>query len=120
MHRLRWLDVDQLHRQINLPQTKNGQSRVIFLNEGALDVFCSLAFDTDTEANEPVFGLDVTLEEVSMTFMRACRKAGISDFRFHDLRHTRDLAQAEASSIGRNRSSAWPLGPAHDDTICSP
>jgi integrase len=35
-----------------------------------------------------VFSLDVTPEEVSMTFMRACRAAGIADFRFHDLRHT--------------------------------
>jgi integrase len=88
MHRLPWLDVDLLHRQINLPQTKNGRSRVVFLNESAMDVFRSLALDADTEANEPVFGLDVTPEEVSMCFMRACRKAGISDFRFHDLRHT--------------------------------
>jgi integrase len=35
---------------------------------------------------EPVFGLDVTPEEVSMAFLRACREVGIADFHFHDLR----------------------------------
>jgi integrase len=85
---LRWLDVDLLQRQVNLPQTKNGKGRTVFLNEMALDVFRSLALEAGTLADEPVFGLEATPEEVSMCFMRACRKAGISDFRFHDLRHT--------------------------------
>jgi integrase len=85
---LRWLDVDLLQRQVNLPQTKNGKGRTVFLNEMALDVFRSLALEAGTLADEPVFGLEATPEEVSMCFMRACRKAGINDFRFHDLRHT--------------------------------
>jgi integrase len=85
---LRWLDVDLMHRQINLPQTKNGKGRTVYLNEMAINVFRLLALDAETEAAEPVFGLDATPEEVSMCFVRACRKAGISDFRFHDLRHT--------------------------------
>jgi integrase len=86
--KMRWLDVDLLQRQVNLPQTKNGKGRTVYLNEMALDVFRSLALDADTQADEPVFALDVTPEEVSMCFMRACRKARINDFRFHDLRHT--------------------------------
>jgi integrase len=86
--KMRWLDVDLLQRQVNLPQTKNGKGRTVYLNEMAMDVFRSVALDADTQADEPVFALDVTPEEVSMCFMRACRKAGINDFRFHDLRHT--------------------------------
>jgi integrase len=86
--RLRWLDVDLMNRCINLPQTKNGEGRTVYLNELALDVFRSLWPNTDTVPEEPVFGLDVTPEEVSMSFMRACRDAGVEDFHLHDLRHT--------------------------------
>jgi integrase len=88
---LRWLDVDLLNRCINLPQSKNGEGRTVYLNELALDVFRSLWTNTDTVLEEPVFGLDLTPEEVSMTFIRACRNAGIADFHFHDLRHTHAL-----------------------------
>jgi integrase len=103
---LRWLDVDLLQRQVNLPQTMNGKGRTVYLNEMAMDVFRSLAQDAETEADEPVFGLDATPEEISMCFMRACRKSGITDFRLHDLRHNLcHLAPTEWRSTGRNRQA---------------
>ena len=70
---LRWLDVDLMNRRINLPQTKNGEGRTVYLNELAMDVFRSLWPNTETDPPEPVFALDVTPKEVLMTFMRACR-----------------------------------------------
>jgi len=33
-------------------------------------------------------GKSITPENVSLAFLRACRAVNISDFRFHDLRHT--------------------------------
>ena len=86
--KMRWIDVDLLNRCINLPQTKNGELRTVYLNELAMDVFRSLWPSTETNPMEPVFGLDVTPEEVSMAFLRACKAAGVVDFHFHDLRHT--------------------------------
>jgi integrase len=85
---LRWMDVDLMNRCINLPQTKNGEGRTVYLNKLAMDVFSSLDLDMDMQPEQPVFALDVEPEELSMCFMRACRQAGIRDFRFHDLRHT--------------------------------
>ncbi|MBA3915196.1 MAG: tyrosine-type recombinase/integrase [Acidobacteriales bacterium] len=40
-----------------------------------------------TERVFPVGG-PVTPENVSLAFLRACRRVGIADFRLHDLRHT--------------------------------
>jgi integrase len=85
---LRWMDVDVMDHCINLPQTKNGEGRTVYLNKLAMHVFSSLDLDMDMEPEQPVFALDVEPEELSMCFMRACRKAGILDFSFHDLRHT--------------------------------
>src|SRR5262249_38855021 len=39
---LRYLDVDLSNRRIMLPQTKNGESRIVYLNEMARMVFDSL------------------------------------------------------------------------------
>lgn len=99
---IRFLDVDLMNRCINLPQSKNGEGRTVYLNELAMDVFRSLWPSTETDPAEPVFALDVTPEEVSMTFMRACRAAGIADFHFHDLRHT-------AASWMRQRGASLDL-----------
>lgn len=99
---LRWLDVDLINKCLNLPQSKNGEGRTVYLNKLAMDVFSSLWPSTETQPEEPVFALDVTPEEVSMTFMRACRAAGVADFHFHDLRHT-------AASWMRQRGASLDL-----------
>lgn len=86
--RLRWLDVDLVDNRIILPQTKNGDGRIIYMNEMALDALRSVELDAETDPEEPIFRLKVTPEEVSWAFKRACSKAGIHDVTFHDLRHT--------------------------------
>ena len=83
---LRWLDVDLANERIMLPQTKNGDGRIVYLNHGAIGVLSLIR----PEAPSPmakVF-LVVTPEQVSMAFSRACDRLGVRDFRFHDLRHT--------------------------------
>ena len=84
---LRWLDVDLLSNRVMLPQTKNGEGRIVYLNQAAQSVFQSLPISAETKPTDKVFAR-VTPDQVSVTFRRLCKKKGILDFRFHDLRHT--------------------------------
>jgi integrase len=85
---LRWLDVDHVHCRLLLPQTKNGEGRIVYLNHSAMQVMEALAEEaTDLKPAARLFA-DLTPEQVSMAFVRACRRVEIPDFHFHDLRHT--------------------------------
>jgi integrase len=84
---LRWLDVDFAHNFLMLPQTKNGEGRVVHLNRCAQDALRFLPVKADGKPTDR-FLSEVTPEQVSVAFQRACRKVGIPDFHFHDLRHT--------------------------------
>jgi integrase len=84
---LRWLDVDQKNGRIMLPQTKNGDGRIVYLNKSALAAIQSLPVTTETRSTDRLFSA-VTPEQVSVAFARLCRLLKVADFRFHDLRHT--------------------------------
>jgi integrase len=85
---LRWMDVDSSGGRIMLPQTKNGEGRIVYLNTLAKDALRA-ALRNNSKSTERIFtGDSVTPENVSLAFLRACRAVKISDFRFHDLRHT--------------------------------
>lgn len=82
---LRWLDVDLKGNRVLLPQTKNGDHRIVYLNRSAAAAIQSMSRPNQTGV-DLVFGR-VDGPAVSMAFIRACRAAKISDFRWHDLRH---------------------------------
>jgi len=82
---LRWLDVDVKGGRILLPKTKNGDGRVVWLNDLAIGVLETLPAGDPTDR---VFPMDVEPEAVSLAFLRACRKIGVAVFKLHDLRHT--------------------------------
>jgi integrase len=84
---LRFLDVDLANRRVLLPQTKNGDGRIVYLNEMAMMVFKAVGWNEQTKPGDRIFS-DWTPDDVTMAFIGVCRKLGIVDFRFHDLRHT--------------------------------
>lgn len=86
---LRWLDIDRTGGRILLPQTKNGEGRTVWLNQLALRVLEALPRD-NARPTDRVFPPSeaLTPENISVSFVRACRRAKIEDFRLHDLRHT--------------------------------
>ena len=84
---LEWSRVDLARRTAWLDRTKNGTPRGVPLNADALVVLESVRGQHPvycfTYRGEPI-GWDVT----NTAWQTAVKKAGISDFRFHDLRHT--------------------------------
>jgi integrase len=65
-----------------LPETKNGESRGVPLSLAAIQVLKALP----RSVSGAVFP-GVTSEAIKRAFIRACRRAEIENFRFHDLRH---------------------------------
>lgn len=81
---LTWADVDLQAKTIMLHKTKNNDHRVVPLNAEALKALTTIPRPSDSFT--PVFPR-WTRAKCTMSFIRACRQAGIADFRFHDLRH---------------------------------
>jgi integrase len=79
---LRWEHIDFTKRTAYLPMTKNGCSRTVPLSSKAVAVLKTLP----RSINGRVFPL--TAPQIRDCFNRACRRAGLKNFRFHDLRHT--------------------------------
>lgn len=86
---LKWLDIDMERRQIVLHETKNKERRVIPLTGHAYDLMQMhkriQRIDTDLvfpsmSGHKPY--------EIKKSWEGALKKAGIKDFRFHDLRHS--------------------------------
>jgi integrase len=86
---LRWGQVDFARRAITLIETKNGEIRSLPLVGHAFDLMVERAkvrrIDTDLvfpahRSNRPV--------DLRFPFAAAVKRAGIKDFRWHDLRHS--------------------------------
>ncbi len=86
---LHWSDIDLSTRVAMLPITKNGESRLVPLSTTAIGILSALPRSSCGR----VFPLKP--QTVAAAFMKATRRAGISDFRFHDLRHTATTSLAK-------------------------
>lgn len=87
---LAWQDVDFEGRFLTLHETKNGSRRIIPLTEKLLEIFRAcpsygkggeeIIFDNGKESKKTM--------SIRKCFATALKRAGIDNFRFHDLRHT--------------------------------
>lgn len=78
---LDWKYINLNARTALLPDTKNGEARLIPLSTGCLDTIKSLP----RNINGRLFNM--TPHAISYAFIRACRRSGLTDLHFHDLRH---------------------------------
>jgi len=85
---LNWNNIDLKHGFILLEKTKNGDRREIPINDTLKRTLQGLErrLDIPSVFYEHSTGRPYT--DIKHSFTSACRRAGILDFHFHDLRHT--------------------------------
>jgi integrase len=86
---LEWGRVDLASARITLYETKNGKPRGIPINRAVYDALIALAPDS-AQRTGPVFPRrnGTAWGQIRTAFDTALGRAGITGFRFHDLRHT--------------------------------
>lgn len=92
MLELTWDRVDLERRVAYLTKTKNGKPRTVPLSTGAIAIFHEIL---EARKKMPLEGLEaasnrvfpISYRVVDQAWVRAVKRAGIKDFRFHDLRH---------------------------------
>lgn len=78
-----WNMVDLKKRTVTLPETKNGQKRIVPLSSVALAILKERLNTRRIDGKV----WDIGLDAISQDFAKACRETGIPGLHFHDLRH---------------------------------
>jgi len=85
---LKWDNVDLKKEEIRIVESKSGKGRILPINSCLFNVLSELRLQngknvyvfTNPETGKPYV-------DIKKAFNGACRRAGIKDLRFHDLRH---------------------------------
>lgn len=83
---LRWNDVDFAEHYIFVKKTKSGFMRKIPMNDLVAEALKNIRRESEFVFCNPKIKDRLTC--IQRPFKAACRKAGVPDLRFHDLRHT--------------------------------
>jgi integrase len=82
-----WVDLQRGFLRILGAKCKTGEGRTIPLTPEIRDMFVELAKVRHLSTNHVFLYEGQPIQRVKRSFMTACRKVGIKDLRFHDLRH---------------------------------
>jgi len=93
---LHWEAVDWQRDLIHVTRTKTGRNRTVPMNVTVRQVLSRQAGKGELVFVSPRMGKQ--LVEIKKGFTAACLRAGIKDFRFHDLRHTAASRLAEVGA----------------------
>lgn len=86
---LEWSQVDLSGKRIRVEKTKSGRTRFVDVNSVLAKELAVLKKKTENSGHVFVnSGTGRPFVDVKKAFRGACRRAGIPDLRFHDLRHT--------------------------------
>ena len=94
---LRWEHVDLKQRTAHLPETKNGGARTVPLSRRALAILKKLPHSPGGRV------FPISAQAVQLAWGRACKRAGLDNLHFHDLRHE------AASRLGEKLSNVLEL-----------
>lgn len=78
---MEWKHVNLEEQTVYLPDTKNGDDRTVPLSLAAVELLRGLSRDS---TDGRVFS--VRADAITRAMSRACKRAGLSDVRFHDSR----------------------------------
>ncbi|MHC9540668.1 MAG: tyrosine-type recombinase/integrase [Vulcanimicrobiota bacterium] len=80
--RLRWRDIDEVNGFVHVKSSKNYERRDIPMNEEVKELFRGMARGPEESKIFPKIG------DFKKAWWSSLKRAGITDFCFHDLRHT--------------------------------
>lgn len=85
--KLEWPDVDMRRREFTLRKTKNGETRVVPMTLDVVDAFAELHKERRLDTPRVFLYNGKPWKNPRTAFAAACRRAGITGLRLHDLRH---------------------------------
>ena len=85
---LEWSDVDMRRKEFTLRRTKNGEVRVVPMTPAVYQVFTELWQERRLDTNRVFLYKEKPMQRIGTAFKAACRRAGITNLRVHDFRHT--------------------------------
>ena len=86
--KLEWADVDMRRKEFTLRQTKNGENRTVPMTPEVYATFTALWQERRLDTPRVFLYNGKPVTKLATAFRAACRRAGITNLRLHDFRHT--------------------------------